>query len=61
VYNPNHGWRHTVKIALYKAKVDPKTRDMILGHGANVARKYEHGDVAMMAEAITNTMPNPLS
>jgi hypothetical protein len=34
---------------------------MILGHGANVARKYEHGDVAMMAEAITNTMPNPLS
>ncbi len=61
VYSPNQSWRHTVKTALFKAKVDPTIRNMITGHGKNVAQKYEHGDIAMMAEAITSTLPNPLT
>ncbi len=60
-YSSNHSWRHTVKTQLYKAQVDVKTREMIIGHGSNVARRYEHGDIAMMAEAITSTLPNPLA
>jgi hypothetical protein len=36
-YSPNHSWRHTVKTQLYKAQVDVKTREMIIGHGSNHA------------------------
>ncbi len=57
---PNHSYRHYVKSQLYTAKVDVKTRDMICGHGANVARKYEHGDIEQMLEAIQK-LPNPLA
>jgi hypothetical protein len=32
---------------------------MICGHGSNVARKYEHGDIPMMAAAIA-LLPDPL-
>jgi integrase len=55
---PNHSWRHFVKSKLLKAKVDVKIRDMIAGHGSDVARKYEHGDIEMMAEAIA-LLPDP--
>jgi integrase len=61
IYSPNHSWRHTVKTALLKAKVDPTIRNMITGHGKNVAQEYEHGDIAMMVEAITSTLPNPIA
>jgi integrase len=57
---PNHSYRHYVKSQLYTAKVDVKTRDMICGHGTNVARKYEHGDIEQMLEAIQK-LPNPLA
>jgi integrase len=56
---PNHSYRHYVKSQLLKANVDVKIRDMICGHGANVARKYEHGEVEQMAEAIEK-VPDPL-
>ena len=57
---PDHSYRHYVKSRLLKTKVDVKIRDMICGHGANVARKYEHGDIEDMAAAI-NLLPNPLA
>jgi integrase len=56
---PNHSYRHYVKSRLLKEKVDVKIRDMICGHGTNVARQYEHGDAEMMAEAI-DLLPDPL-
>jgi integrase len=56
---PNHSYRHYVKSQLLKANVDVKIRDMICGHGANVARKYEHGEIEQMAEAIEK-LPDPL-
>jgi integrase len=37
--SPNHSYRHYVKSQLLKNKVDVKYRDMICGHGKNVARK----------------------
>jgi integrase len=57
---PNHSYRHYLKSKLLRAKVDVKYRDMICGHGVNVARKYEHGDLDQMLEAI-KTLPDPLS
>ena len=42
---PNHSYRHYVKSQLFKANVDVKIRDMICDHGANVARRYEHGEI----------------
>jgi integrase len=56
---PNHSYRHYAKSQLLKANVDVKIRDMICGHGANVARKYEHGEIEQMAEAIEK-LPDPL-
>ena len=56
---PNHSYRHYAKSQLLKANVDVKIRDMICGHGANVARKYEHGEIEQMAEAI-GKLPDPL-
>jgi integrase len=56
---PNHSYRHYAKGQLLKANVDVKIRDMICGHGANVARKYEHGEIEQMAEAI-GKLPDPL-
>jgi integrase len=56
---PNHSYRHYVKSQLLKANVDVKIRDMICGHGANVARRYEHGEIEQMAEAIEK-LPDPL-
>jgi integrase len=56
---PNHSYRHYVKSRLLKAKVDLRHRDMICGHGVNVARKYEHGDIEDMAAAIS-LLPDPL-
>jgi hypothetical protein len=56
---PNHSYRHYAKSQLLKANVDVKIRDMICGHGANVARKYEHGEIEQMAEAIKK-LPDPL-
>ncbi len=56
---PNHSYRHYAKSQLLKANVDVKIRDMICGHGANVARKYEHGEIEQMAEAIQK-LPDPL-
>jgi hypothetical protein len=57
---PNHSMRHYVKSQLLKAKVDVKIRDMICGHGKNIARKYEHADIVQMSEAIS-LLPNPLA
>jgi integrase len=56
---PNHSFRSYVASQLLKAGVDVRIRDMILGHGANVARKYEHAEIVQMAEAIAK-LPNPL-
>jgi len=57
---PNHSMRHYVKSRLLKAKVDVKIRDMICGHGKNIARKYEHADIEQMSEAIA-LLPNRLA
>lgn len=57
---PNHSFRHYAKSKLLKAKVDVRVRDMIAGHGASVARQYEHGDVEMMVAA-TKLLPDPLT
>ena len=56
---PNHSYRHYVKSQLFKANVDVKIRDMICDHGANVARRYEHGEIEQMAEAV-GKLPDPL-
>ena len=54
--SPNHAYRHYVKSRLLKSKVDVKIRDMICGHGKNVARQYEHSDIEQMLEAVA-TLP----